>query len=158
MPSSRRCLDITKRVIGGIIMVKKDNNLWIGLAVVAVLVIGFLALRGGSDEAAAPAMDYDEPVEVVDEPAADMAADTGDDMAEGPVAYADYEGCSDSDGGLNYDVAGTVTEQNHEEVDTCSKSRIYQGRLYEEYCDENGENAQMIYECPSGVCVDGACA
>jgi len=65
--------------------------------------------------------------------------------------------CVDTDGGLNYEEAGMVVEGKITEEDTCSGSSVYTGRLYEEYCDEDGKHARMTYDCPSGVCEDGAC-
>lgn len=66
--------------------------------------------------------------------------------------------CTDTDGGLNYAVLGEVTDVlNAVDSDRCSRSDVFPGRLYEAYCEEDGTHAREIYDCPSGVCVDGAC-
>ncbi len=68
------------------------------------------------------------------------------------------EGCTDTDGGLNYEVKGTVSTNSIMEEDICSgNTKAYAGRLYEEYCTEEGKHVRMTYDCPSGLCADGAC-
>ena len=59
--------------------------------------------------------------------------------------------CTDSDGGLNYNVKGTVTSGGAVNTDVCSAS----GYLFEQYC-LNGNPVQTTYWCPNG-CQDGAC-
>jgi len=59
--------------------------------------------------------------------------------------------CTDSDGGLNYNVKGTVTYGSTVNTDTCSAS----GYLFEQHC-LNGNPVQATYWCPKG-CQDGAC-
>ena len=59
--------------------------------------------------------------------------------------------CTDSDGGLNYNVKGTVTSGGAANTDVCSNS----GYLFEQYC-LNGNPVQATYLCPNG-CQDGAC-
>jgi len=73
------------------------------------------------------------------------------------VAVKETDGCVDTDGGLNYDVMGSVVAKDLTEEDTCSRSDVLAGRLYEEYCDADGNHARMTYDCPSGICMDGAC-
>ena len=87
-----------------------------------------------------------------------------EEAAEEETEEADYtvievEGCEDTDGGLNYDEAGTVTDV-HDLVDAdyCSQNENYAGRLYEVYCLENGKRGRETYDCPSGLCQSGACA
>ncbi|MBI5391590.1 hypothetical protein HZB00_01160 [Candidatus Woesearchaeota archaeon] len=64
----------------------------------------------------------------------------------------------DSDGGLNYDLAGSVTDVDGvTDDDYCSANENYSGRLYEAYCGENGKHEREIYDCPSGACELCAC-
>jgi hypothetical protein len=81
--------------------------------------------------------------------------------------------CTDSDGGKNYYVNGTVkgkADEDYEDkydvetrefVDLCSGSAYiseseHYGLLFEGYCDENGIVQVENYYCPNG-CEDGAC-
>lgn len=73
------------------------------------------------------------------------------------VAVPDTTGCVDSDWGLDFNTKGIVVTEALTEEDTCSRSKIYRGRLYEEYCTPEGEHARLSYDCPSGLCEDGAC-
>lgn len=75
-----------------------------------------------------------------------------------PTAVSTTAGCMDTDGGLNFAMQGTVSAVKIKETDTCSRSDVYKGRLYEEYCTEEGLHARYTYDCPSGVCEEGACA
>ncbi|HUW71723.1 MAG TPA: peptidoglycan-binding protein [Candidatus Humimicrobiaceae bacterium] len=59
--------------------------------------------------------------------------------------------CTDSDGGKDYYVKGTVTYGSTVNTDTCSAS----GYLFEQYC-LNGNPVQGTYWCPND-CKDGAC-
>ena len=69
------------------------------------------------------------------------------------------EGCTDSDGGMNYNTAGSVTDiDGIEDTDKCSTNENYSGRLYELYCQESGKYGRETYDCPSGSCMSGACA
>lgn len=69
------------------------------------------------------------------------------------------EGCTDTDGGMNYELAGTVTDVNSiTDEDYCSTNENYPGRLYETYCRESGKHGREQYDCLSKVCKLGACA
>jgi len=69
--------------------------------------------------------------------------------------------CTDTDGGLDHSVKGTVYGRNKltgifkTEIDRCDGPRL----LIEEFCDPYSANAEFqssLYECPYG-CADGAC-
>lgn len=60
--------------------------------------------------------------------------------------------CTDTDGGLNYEVRGTVTSGRSQSADYCSTSNI----LVEYYCSSSGKKASRTYACPYG-CSAGAC-
>ncbi len=65
--------------------------------------------------------------------------------------------CTDSDGGKNYDVKGTVMKGTDEEdraTDVCLT--ITPTVLAEFYCDSSGNIRSEDYTCPNG-CSDGAC-
>ncbi len=66
--------------------------------------------------------------------------------------------CTDSDGGLNYYVKGTLNEVGVDPklaTDFCDDS--FPGyNLREYYCDNNGNGQSVPYNCPNG-CSDGAC-
>ena len=79
--------------------------------------------------------------------------------------------CTDSDGGKNYYVKGTVEGKSDEYyaakygvetrefVDVCSDAADipeFYGLLIEGYCDKNGFVQEEEYYCPNG-CKDGAC-
>jgi hypothetical protein len=73
-------------------------------------------------------------------------------------------GCSDSDGGLDYNVKGTVSAPDEAGTDECC-TLIGEGghtcpgngnSLHEWYCDINTLGEDQFYECPNG-CSDGAC-
>jgi hypothetical protein len=129
----------------------KNNTMWIGIAVIVIVAIAFFVLRGGDDGPTDVVIEDVAPVPANEDEQPEMEAD---EFVEMPAV----EGCTDSDGGLNYAVAGTVVDGSLTEDDTCSGNSVLAGRLYEEYCDENGRHARMKYDCPSGSCVDGACA
>lgn len=81
-----------------------------------------------------------------------------EDSSEGGI-YADRVSCSDSDGGLGYDVVGYVSGRNrwgrrYNRSDSCL-SGDYEGYVRERYCDGNEARARR-YQCPYG-CEDGAC-
>ncbi len=59
--------------------------------------------------------------------------------------------CSDSDGGINYDVFGTVTASRKSYPDSCLSNTA----LKEGYCSKNKYAAQN-YNCPYG-CLNGVC-
>ncbi len=60
--------------------------------------------------------------------------------------------CTDSDGGKNYEVKGSVTDQYGTYTDTC----LDPIKLVEYYCSSTGTAAKEVYVCPYG-CKDGAC-
>ena len=63
------------------------------------------------------------------------------------------QACTDSDGGINYYIKGTVTYQGNTYTDFCSSD----GRtLYEYYCDENDAKQSSTLTLSSDkICVDG---
>ncbi|MDP4039488.1 MAG: hypothetical protein Q8P57_02825 [Candidatus Pacearchaeota archaeon] len=72
--------------------------------------------------------------------------------------------CEDTDGGINYEVKGTVTDRNSNNAvytDFCITSGtsgdvvLQGGVVREHYCGEHNYNYEF-YNCPNG-CVDGAC-
>ena len=68
--------------------------------------------------------------------------------------------CTDSDGGINYSVAGTVTISStsvgggttNDSCDIVDNN----GVLFERYCNSNGTYSTQNYTCPNG-CSNGAC-
>jgi hypothetical protein len=76
-----------------------------------------------------------------------------------PPAIPDNEECTDSDGGLNYYVKGSVAGQNEDApndeitsaTDTCNGNT-----LYEFICKTSLEYDDESYICPNG-CSEGAC-
>ena len=141
-------------------MKKTNNTLWIAVAVVAVLVVGWWVMQNDASPEQqvvpipepAPAEDVD----VIELPDDDQEKEQL--LDEIKVSVKETEGCVDTDGGLNYDVQGSVVSGDITEEDICSGNEILAGRLYEEYCDDDGDHARMEYDCPSGVCMNGACA
>jgi hypothetical protein len=141
------------------------------LIVLAVLVVGLVVVFMGQDRASAPVYEpvYDD---VPDEaPYGDdeftgednpsihgengLEGVTPDDLID-PVMI-DGVSCTDTDGGMNYDVKGTVVDvRGGIDTDKCSLSDIYAGRLYEFSCDADGTYFREEYDCPNG-CSDGAC-
>ena len=94
-----------------------------------------------------------------------------DEPSPPPDSGEDEEECTDSDGGKNYYVKGTVEGKSDEYyaakygvetrefVDVCSDAADipeFYGLLIEGYCDENGFVQEEEYYCPNG-CKDGAC-
>ena len=71
------------------------------------------------------------------------------------VDHSTYS-CTDTDGGLNYYVKGTVTSDTGGTVnDSCFSSNV----LTEYFCGEdNNYTASEVHTCSEGGCVDGACA
>ena len=65
--------------------------------------------------------------------------------------------CTDSDGGLNYGVKGTVTEDGKTSTDYC----VSPSWLVEYFCSSPSKlGSQIIYQnhtCPNNDCEDGAC-
>jgi hypothetical protein len=95
-------------------------------------------------------------------PGADEVCDNGiDDDCDGLIDANDDDcACTDSDGGLNYVVAGYVTGIGlngypQTKYDVCETGGAYAGYLKEFYC--NGTTPwPYYYDCPLG-CTDGAC-
>lgn len=135
-------------------MVKKNKKnkkiLGMGLAVVILLVLLYFGFIKQQQKAAWEG--YEEEVQSQEE--YEEAFEETEDL---PAAVAATAGCMDTDGGLNFAAKGTVSAEKITETDTCSKSKIYTGRLYEEYCTEEGLHARYAYDCPSGICEEGAC-
>jgi len=70
-----------------------------------------------------------------------------------PVPTTIVSGCTDSDGGMNPYVKGTVTYQGQTYTDTC----VAADTLKEYYCD-NGIKQEHLSTCQNGyTCQDGAC-
>lgn len=136
-------------------LAKNKKNVGIGIAVVILVLLiyfgwtkqqGEMSWEGYGEESGEE--EYEEETQPMKEY----------EEAEGmPTAVSTTTGCMDTDGGLNFALQGTVTAEKIEETDTCSRSDVYKGRLYEEYCTEEGLHARYTYDCPSGVCEDGAC-
>ena len=138
------------------------------LIVLAVLVVGLLVVFMSQDKASVPVYEpaYEEPSVdyeddyVVEEPALPYGGNgldgvTPDDLID-PVMM-DGVSCTDTDGGMNYDVQGTVVDvRGGIDTDKCSLSDIYADRLYEFSCDVDGTYFREEYDCPNG-CADGAC-
>ncbi|MEN7981874.1 MAG: hypothetical protein ABFQ65_00310, partial [Nanoarchaeota archaeon] len=61
--------------------------------------------------------------------------------------------CSDSDGGLNYDVKG---EANKEGFGSTEDFCVNDIKLSEALCNNDGNPANAQYDCPNG-CSNGAC-
>lgn len=100
-----------------------------------------------------PAQDAPDTEETVVESTEEMPAEETTDYQTISV-----EGCTDSDGGMNYNTAGTVMDVDGiEDMDKCSTNENYSGRLYETYCQESGKYGRETYDCPSGSCMSGAC-
>ena len=62
--------------------------------------------------------------------------------------------CTDSDGGLNYNVQGTVNDTNNQyypDTDYCSSTKLLQ-----EFSCVNGEKSLMVHSC-TDRCYEGAC-
>ncbi|GEM_PF-2774779 len=69
------------------------------------------------------------------------------------IVAATVAGCTDSDGGKNYFVRGTVTNQTGSSTDLCYAA---DKRIAEYYCDSNGYRVYEWYDCVNG-CSNGAC-
>ncbi len=63
------------------------------------------------------------------------------------------QGCRDSDGGLDYNLAGYVIDSFGTHQDTCNLANT---SLWEFYCASNGSYTQQYYRCPNR-CEYGAC-
>lgn len=95
----------------------------------------------------------------VEEETATEEATTEEAVTEEETAETiEVAGCTDTDGGKNYDVAGDIIDaRGVTDSDRCSQNENYPGRLYESYCQEDGLHGRETYDCPSNKCVDGAC-
>lgn len=65
--------------------------------------------------------------------------------------------CTDTDGGKNYAVQGTITGTDYlgrpyNYTDRCTGDTV----LQEYYCDNTGTGVFIYYKCPNG-CANGAC-
>lgn len=94
----------------------------------------------------------------------EVVAETTEEVAtEESTEAAAYEGasqagCTDSDGGKNYELAGNMIDaRGVTDFDRCSENENFPGRLYESYCKENGDHGRETYDCPSDKCSAGAC-
>lgn len=144
------------------------------LLVVALLIAGCGAEQTTEESTTEPTTEEQTTVEVT-EPAAEETAPT-EEAAEEPVVEETteeiveevaeetatesivVEGCTDSDNGKDYAIAGTMADINGiEDHDICSTNENYPGRLYEVYCKEDGKHGRETYDCPSGVCQSGTC-
>jgi len=98
--------------------------------------------------------------------AAEVCDNGSDDDCDGLIDADDPEcaggepSCTDSDGGLNYEVAGYVEGIGpngwpYTKYDLCETSGTYEGQLKEFFC--NGTTPwPQFHQCPYG-CADGAC-
>ena len=85
-------------------------------------------------------------------------ATTEEAVAEETAETIEVAGCTDTDGGKDYDVAGDVVDaRGVTDSDRCSLNENYPGKLYESFCQEDGNHGRETYDCPSGKCADGAC-
>jgi hypothetical protein len=135
--------------------------------IVTLLVIALMLTIAGCGKDAEPApapapapVVEPEPVVIEPEPEPELIPIEVDEEAKTTEIKEElYEegSCVDTDGGENYAVAGEVwdTDGGHDD-DTCSRSKIYENRLYEVVCGEDGTKERITYECPNG-CVEGAC-
>lgn len=89
-----------------------------------------------------------------DEESSETTADTDTTETE----TIEVAGCTDTDGGKNYEISGDLVDARAiTDSDRCSQNENYPGRLYEVYCKDDGNHGREIYDCPSGKCADGAC-
>ncbi len=107
--------------------------------------------------------DVEEATETVEEAAAQEETGTQEAAAEETTEAAGYEGastagCTDSDGGKNYELAGSMVDaRGVTDYDRCSENENFPERLYESYCEEDGSHGRETYDCPSNKCSAGAC-
>ncbi|MBI5002825.1 hypothetical protein HZC31_05535 [Candidatus Woesearchaeota archaeon] len=81
-----------------------------------------------------------------------------EETTEAAYEGASQAGCTDSDGGKNYELAGNIVDaRGVTDFDRCSENENYPGRLYESYCEEDGSHGRETYDCPSDKCSAGAC-
>ena len=73
------------------------------------------------------------------------------------VCQVQNAGCTDSDGGINYNVKGLISSGGKvTNSDVCVGNPVG-GQLLELSCGANGELQQTYYSCPVS-CIDGACS
>ncbi|MEK6933907.1 MAG: hypothetical protein AABW75_03460 [Nanoarchaeota archaeon] len=66
--------------------------------------------------------------------------------------------CTDTDGGINYNLKGTAKKGNVNYVDKCINA-FSVARVYESYCNSSGMIIQTsVATCPNNLCGDGVCA
>ena len=65
------------------------------------------------------------------------------------VGFPDEPDCTETDDGRDYDEKGTTTRGTEEQEDECLANR-----LFEFYCDSDGDIREELYECPYGCSVD----
>lgn len=66
--------------------------------------------------------------------------------------------CSDTDGGINYALKGTVSNPSGlSNTDFCGPVTSNQPNVVHEYFCSGSTPNVTVYDCPSGVCKDGAC-
>ncbi len=91
------------------------------------------------------------------------------DFLQGKPKITIPEKCTDSDGGKNYYVKGSITfttseypDRYHISTDSCCDNEDCSGRTSEagptvlEYFCDNGKYRRVPFKCPNG-CQDGAC-
>ncbi len=81
-----------------------------------------------------------------------------EETTEAAYEGASQAGCTDSDGGKNYELAGNMVDaRGVTDFDRCSENENFPGRLYESYCEEDGSHGRETYDCPSDKCSAGVC-
>lgn len=97
----------------------------------------------------------EEPIVSADTTAVEETTTVSDTSSAETIEVA---GCSDTDDGKDYGVAGSLVDAHGvTDSDRCSTNENYPGRLYESYCGADGKRARETYDCPSGSCMVGAC-
>ncbi len=85
----------------------------------------------------------------------DIPKDSENEVVSEEVVEESPKTCIDSDGGLNYDLKGTVEycegENCRSEEDFCVN-----GKINEWYCENNELALEGFYKCP-GICYSGRC-
>lgn len=72
----------------------------------------------------------------------------------GGVCIISAPSCTDSDGGVEPDTAGTVVDSTGQKKDECYSSTT----VKEYYCTENGQATSLLVSCSGGkICKEGAC-
>ena len=84
--------------------------------------------------------------------------EAAEETTEAAYEGASQAGCTDSDGGKNYELAGNMIDSRGvTDFDRCSENENFPGRLYESYCEADGSHGRETYDCPSNKCSAGAC-